>query len=149
MIYSFISLPFCPDPDLQIYADPDPGRAKTCGSVRIRIRNPVKKALLSRLRLMVSTSSCRPPRTSSRSTVGASWTESPLRPGRDGVLSPYRPGNDDFTYPPRPGRDGGAPKKTIYQSTYNFICSIFLCGSQCIVGFAPIPIYLYSKIRPL
>ena len=30
MIYSFISLPFCPDPD----------RAKTCGSVRIRIRNP-------------------------------------------------------------------------------------------------------------
>ena len=32
MIYSFISLPFCPDPD--------PGRAKTCGSVRIRIRNP-------------------------------------------------------------------------------------------------------------
>ena len=44
MIYSFISLPFCPDPDPdpQIYADPDPdpGRAKTCGSVRIRIRNP-------------------------------------------------------------------------------------------------------------
>ena len=32
MIYSFISLPFCPDPDPQIYADPDPGRAKTCGS---------------------------------------------------------------------------------------------------------------------
>ena len=28
MIYSFISLPLCPDP----------GRAKTCGSVRIRIR---------------------------------------------------------------------------------------------------------------
>ena len=47
MIYSFISLPFCPDqdPDTQIYADPDPGRAKTCGSVRIRIiriRNPAK-----------------------------------------------------------------------------------------------------------
>ena len=47
MIYSFISLPFCPDPDQdpdpQIYVDP--GRAKTCGSVqiriRIRIRNPV------------------------------------------------------------------------------------------------------------
>ena len=38
MIYSFISLPFWPDPDPQIYADP--GRAKTCGSVRIRIRNP-------------------------------------------------------------------------------------------------------------
>ena len=36
MIYSFISLLFCPDPDPQIYADPDPGRAKTCGSVRIR-----------------------------------------------------------------------------------------------------------------
>ena len=34
MIYSFISLPFCPDPDPKIYADPDPGRAKTCGSVR-------------------------------------------------------------------------------------------------------------------
>ena len=33
MIYSFISLPFCPDPDPQIYADPDPRRAKTCGSV--------------------------------------------------------------------------------------------------------------------
>ena len=32
MIYSFISLLFCPDPDPQIYADPDPGRAKTCGS---------------------------------------------------------------------------------------------------------------------
>ena len=32
MIYSFISLP--------LYPDPDPGRAKTCGSVRIRIRNP-------------------------------------------------------------------------------------------------------------
>ena len=30
MINSFISLPYCPDP----------GRAKTCGSVRIRIRNP-------------------------------------------------------------------------------------------------------------
>ena len=29
---SFISLPFCPDPD--------PDRAKKCGSVRIRIRNP-------------------------------------------------------------------------------------------------------------
>ena len=34
MIYSLISLPFGPDPDPDphIWADPDPGKAKTCGS---------------------------------------------------------------------------------------------------------------------
>ena len=42
MIYSFLSLPFWPDLDPHFFADPDPDRAKTCGSVliRIRIRNP-------------------------------------------------------------------------------------------------------------